>query len=103
TIKILAGAPLRKGGAQRRMRLAVKATLTAKALALSVYRQSPHLSAAEGGRWPSVSLGRPKDLAKIIDDDVKSGQEGIGIDHRTAPYLREERAILRVEGPFRLS
>jgi hypothetical protein len=85
------------------LRIAVKATLTAKALPLSVYRQSHHFAVAESGRWPSVSLGGQKDLAKIIDHGVKSGQEGVGIDHRTAPYLGEDGAILQVEGTFRSS
>jgi hypothetical protein len=64
--------------------LAIKTAFTAKALPLAKDRQSHSLTACEGRVRPWVCLHRQRSLAKIVNDDVKSRQEGvrIGLDHR---------------------
>ena len=57
------------------------------------------LACSRGRVRPWVCLHRQRSLAKIVDYDVKSRQEGVHIDHRNAPYLGEDRAILPVGAP----
>jgi hypothetical protein len=83
------------------LRRARKAALTAKALPLAKDGQGHHLAPAEGGRRSRVTLRGHGGLAKVIDPNVKSSEEGVDIDHEIAPYLGEERAILQAEGTFR--
>jgi hypothetical protein len=90
----------RQGGAQVALRLAVKAALTAKPLPLAKDGQGYCLTPTEGGLGPRVLLRGQRGLAKVINHDVKSGEEGVGIDQRAAPYLGEDRAILQVGDTF---
>jgi hypothetical protein len=94
---------LGKGGLQMALRGTVKAALTAKALLLPEQGQGHHLTPAEGGLGARVGLGRQRALAKVIDPNVKNSQEGVHIDHRNAPYLGEDRAILQAGGTFRVA
>jgi hypothetical protein len=89
----------RKGGPQVALRIAVKAALAAKALLLREQSQGHHLTPAEGSLGARVWFRGQRELAKVIDHNVKSSQEGVHIDHRSAPYLGEERAILPVGAP----
>src|SRR5262245_59538931 len=85
-IELLPGRQLRKSRAQVALRIAVKAARTAKALPWAEDRQGHHLTPTEGGLRPRVLLRGKGDLAKVIDHNVKSSEEGVGIDHRAAPY-----------------
>jgi hypothetical protein len=80
--------------------VAVQAPLTAKALPLTAQGQGHHLAPAQGGLGARVRLGRQRSLAKVVYHNVKSSQEGVHIDHRSAPYLGEDRAILQAVGTF---
>jgi len=91
---------LRKGRAQVALRLAVKATLTAKPLPWSKDGQGDRLTPTEGRLGSRVLLRRQGGLAKVINHDVKKSEEGVGIDHRAAPYLGEDRAMLPVGDTF---
>src|SRR4029453_8841535 len=82
--------------------IAVKAPLTAKALPLPEQGQGHHLTPAQGRLRAWVRLGRQREHAKVIDHHVKSRQEGVHINHRSAPYFAD-RAILPAEGTFRVS
>jgi hypothetical protein len=43
--------------------------------------EGDYLAAAEGGRWSgALPFGGPR-LAKIVDDDVKCGEEGVHVEH----------------------
>jgi hypothetical protein len=81
--------------------IAIKTAFTAKALPLAKDRQGYYLTACEGCMRARVRLRRQRGLAKIVHYDIKSSQEGVWGDHRAAPYLREDRAILQVEDTFR--
>src|SRR5215471_4815777 len=81
---------------------AIKAALTAQALPLPAQGQSHHLTPAEGRLGARVGRGGQRERAKVIDQHVQSRQEGVHINHRSAPYC-EERAILPAGGTFRVS
>src|SRR5215467_6966355 len=83
------------------VRLAIQPELTAKALPLPEEGQGHRLTPAKSRLRSSMGLGRQRGRAHIIYHDVKSRQEGVHIDHRAAPYLGEERAMLQVDGTFR--
>src|SRR5262245_18656603 len=101
-IVLLPRRQLRKGCSEMALRIAVKAALTAKALPLPEQGQGDHLTPAQGrlGTW--VWRGGQREHAKVIDQNVKSGQEGVHINHRSAPYF-EDRAILPAGGTFCVS
>lgn len=102
-VALLPGGQGRQGGPEMARRVAVKTPFTAKALPLSKHPQGHHLAAAQGGLGPRMELGRHRGLAKVIDHNIKSRQEGVHIDHRRAPYLGEDRAILPAGGTFCLT
>jgi hypothetical protein len=93
----------RKGRPEMARCIAVKAALTAKALPRPAQGQGDHLTPAEGRLGTRVGLGGQGEPAKVIDHNVKSSQEGVHINPRSAPYLGEERAILSAGGTFRVS
>jgi hypothetical protein len=95
-IKLLSRRQLWKGQPQVALRIAVKPALASKALPLSKDRQRQHLTATEGSLGARLGRRRQEILAEIIHYHVKSSQEGVDIDHRFAPYLGEDRAILQV-------
>src|SRR5262245_45679023 len=74
------------------LRIAIKAPLAPKALPLPKDGQGHDLTPAEGCLWPRMRLGEQNGLAKVVCHDVKSGQEGVSIDHSGAPYPREDGA-----------
>src|SRR5262245_6246610 len=99
-IALLPGGQLREGGPQVALSIAIKAVLTAKALPLPEHGQGHDFTSAEGGLRSRMALRGQGGLAKVIDHDVKSREEGVDIDHKIAPYLGEDRAILQVGGTF---
>jgi hypothetical protein len=82
------------------LRIAVNAALAAKSLPLREQSQGHHLTPAEGSLGARVWFRGQRERAKVIDHHVKSSQEGVHIDHRSAPYLGEERAILPAGSTF---
>jgi hypothetical protein len=80
-VELLSRGQLRKGGPQMTLRIAIKAALTAKALPLPEHSQSHDFAPAERGLRARTGLRRQGGLAKIVDHDVKSRQEGVHIDH----------------------
>src|SRR5262249_54576511 len=88
-----------EGGVHMPLGLAVKTAFTAKALPLAKDRQGHHRTPAEGSLGARVWFRGQRELAKVIDHNVKRRQEGVHIDHRSAPYLGEDRAILPVRAP----
>ena len=80
-----------KGGPEMALGIAIKAALTAKALPLPAQGQGHHLTPAEGRLGARVELGGQSELAKVIDHHVKSRQEGVHINHRSAPYTKSDK------------
>ena len=94
---------LRKGRPEMALRLAVTAALTAKAVPLPDQGQGSHRTPAEDSLGTRVWRGGQRERAKVIDHNVKSGQEGGHINPRSAPYLGEDRAMRPAGGTFRVS
>jgi hypothetical protein len=90
-----------EGGAHMTASIAIKTALTAKALPLPEEGPGYSRTPAESRLQSRMGLGRQGGLAHIIHHDVQSSQESVHIDHRAAPSLGEDRAILQVDGTFR--
>jgi hypothetical protein len=101
-IVLLPRRQLRKGRPEVALRIAVKAALTPKTLPLPEQGQGNDLTPAQGRLGARVGLGGQSEHAKVIDHHVQSRQEGVHINHRSAPYF-EERAILPAGGTFRVA
>src|SRR2546421_11856717 len=72
------------------------------------FEVSPQIFGPEcSTRWLSAqhfrSIIQPnyqqRGFTEIVDHDIKCGQEGVGIDHRAAPYLAEDRAFYSSKAP----
>jgi hypothetical protein len=72
--------------------IAVKAAFASKTLPLPKDGQGHDLAAAQSRLQPEMGCARQNSLAKVVGQDVKRGQEGIGIDHSRAPYPGEDGA-----------
>ena len=72
------------------------------ALPLPAQGQGHHFTPTQGclGAW--VRLGRQRGLAKVVRHTGQNSQEDIHIDHRSALYLGEDRAILSMVSTFRV-
>src|SRR5262245_13077854 len=102
-VELLPCRQLGEGGLEMALGIAVKAPLTAKALPLPEQGQGEHLAPAQGRLGARVWLGGQRELAKVINYNVKSSQEGVHINHRSAPCLGKDRAILPAGGTFRVA
>jgi hypothetical protein len=57
--------------------VAVEVPLAGETAPASEDGKGDYLALAEGGLWSGASLLRALRLAKIVDDDVKCGEEGV--------------------------
>src|SRR5918995_630392 len=49
-------------------------------------REGDDLALAQGGWWSGASLLGVLRVAKIVDDDVKCGEEGVHVEHVSVPF-----------------
>src|SRR5215468_7051803 len=100
---LFSGGQRRKGGPELALGGAGKAPRTAKALPRPEQGPGHHLTPTQSRRWSWVWRGGQRGLVTVIDHNGKSRQEGVHINHRRAPYLGEERAMLPAGGTFRIA
>ena len=98
-IVLLPGGQRRKGGPEMALRIAIKAPLTAKALPLPEQGQGHHLTPAQGCLGARVWLGGQRGLAKVVCHHVQNSQEGVHIDHRSAPIVGKIEQFYRLGAP----
>jgi hypothetical protein len=75
-VELLPCRQLWEGGLEMALGIAVKAPLTVKALPLPEQGQGDHLAPAQGRLGARGWLGWQRELAKVINHNVKSSQEG---------------------------